>query len=354
MTDFPYIINGRFVTQPLTGIQRYGYELSRRLQMAKLLSPSPALAEYAAVRSRVVTTATYIRGHSWEQLGLPLSVPKHSVLFSPAGCGPLAYPNQVLTIHDLAPLENARWYSRAFALWYRRLLPPLSRRTRKILTVSAFCKQRIVELLGVPEDKITVAPEAAGPCFSPRSHAEIRGALQRLGIPSPFFLVVGAFSGRKNLPRIFGAWNRAMKKVDGTILVVVGKVGLRFSDAAGMGPLPDRVIHLSSVNDRNLACLYSAARGLLYPSLYEGFGLPILEAMACGCPVLTSNCSAMPEVAADAAILVDPLSEESIAEGIVSLTQESQANELRRRGLLRCNSFSWERTTEIVKHALLN
>ena len=352
--DHPYVINARFVTQPLTGVQRYCYELSSRLQSATLLAPSPALEEYQGVRSRVVVTGSCLSGHSWEQLALPFASPRHRVLFSPAGCGPVAHPNHVLTIHDLAPLENPNWYGRAFALWYSQLLPVLSRRARKILTVSAFCKRRIVEILRIAEEKITVASEAAGSCFSPRPEWDAQRALEQLGIRSPFFLAVGAVSGRKNLPRLLSAWNRVVDRVDNMILVIVGKVGLPFSDRARLGSLPRRVMHLSAVGDRELACLYSAAQGLLYPSLYEGFGLPILEAMACGCPVLTSDFAAMPEVAGDAAVLVDPLSEDSIANGIVALTHERRAAELRRKGFLRCRSFYWERTAEIVNSVLLN
>jgi glycosyltransferase involved in cell wall biosynthesis len=121
-----------------------------------------------------------------------------------------------------------------------------------------------------------------------------------------------------------------------------------------MNTLPERAMHLTAVSDDELASLYSGARGLLYPSLYEGFGLPILEAMASGCPVLTSNCTAMPEIAGDAAILVDPLSVGSIAEGIRFLADDSWARSLAQKGVLRCRDFSWERTAQSVENALLN
>jgi glycosyltransferase involved in cell wall biosynthesis len=165
---------------------------------------------------------------------------------------------------------------------------------------------------------------------------------------------VGAVSPRKNFKGLLTAWALSKQGAEGVTLVVVGKEGLRFSGGASLGHLPDSVHHLGVVDDEDLARLYSGAKGLLYPSLYEGFGLPILEAMSSGCPVLTSNCTAMPEVAGPAAILVDPLSEESIADGINRLAQPELAAELRARGLERCRQFSWQRTARITEQTLLN
>ena len=348
------MVNGRFVTQPLTGVQRYCYELALRLPNGTILSPGAALEEYRELHDRVVVTGGRLSGHPWEQFALPLSIGREDVLLSPAGCGPIGHPNQVVVIHDVAALENPEWYSRPYALLYRRLLPTLSKRVRRIITVSEFCKGRIVELLGVPEDKVTVAWEAGGSCFFRRSQPETSRTIQRLGVRGPYFLAIGAVSPRKNFKRLVAAWTRTKQSADGVGLVVVGREGLRFSGGASLGALPDSVQHLGVVSDEDLAGLYSGAMGLLYPSLYEGFGLPILEAMASGCPVLTSNCTAMPEVAGRAAVLVNPLSEESITDGIEQLAQPRPAKELVARGLKRCQQFSWERTASLTEGALHN
>jgi glycosyltransferase involved in cell wall biosynthesis len=348
------VVNGRFVTQPLTGVQRYCFELSLRLRSGMILAPSPALDDYRRLRDRVVVTGGRLTGHPWEQFQLPWSVPRNGALLSPAGCGPLAHQNHVVTIHDLAVLERPEWYSRSFALWYTQLLPALCKRARRIITVSNFCKRRIVESLGVSPDKVAVIGEAASGCFFPQTGEVVRDTLKRFGLRTPYFLAVGAVSGRKNLTRLLGAWTQVANRVDGAGLAIVAKEGLRFAGCSVLGRLPERTVHFRSVTDEELACLYSGSLGLLYPSLYEGFGLPILEAMACGCPVLTSNCTAMPEVASDAAILVDPLSEEAIAEGIVDLTCRRRADDLRTRGFQRCREFSWESTALDVERILLN
>ena len=143
--------------------------------------------------------------------------------------------------------------------------------------------------------------------------------------------------------------------MNGLDLVIVGKPGLPFAGHSRITALPDNVKHLTEVADETLACLYTGAQGLLYPSLYEGFGLPMLEAMACGCPsAVTSNCTSMPEVAGDAAVLVDPTSEDSIAEGILRLAAGKDTEGLRAKGFERHRLYSWDRTTRIVENVLLS
>jgi len=349
-----YYVNARFATRPFTGVQRYSYEVSLRLRNATFIAPRPALKEYEGLQDRVIVAGGRLNGHPWEQIALPWTIPQRAPLFSPAGCGPMAHPNQVLTIHDLGPLDAPESYSRGFALWYSQLVPALARKTRKIVTVSEYCRRRIVESLRVPESKVIVAGEAASTFFFRRSEAEIQRVKERFRISGSYFLAVGAISPRKNLTRLLEAWTRVIGDMDGASLVIVGKEGLRFASFSILSMPHDGVVHLTSVDDDELACLYSGARGLLYPSLYEGFGLPILEAMASGCPVLTSNCTAMPEVAGNAAVLVDPLSVACIAEGIRMLAHGVRARDLSQQGYKRSQRFSWERTAEIVENAILN
>ena len=349
-----YYVNARFVTRPFTGVQRYCYEVGLRLQTGTFLAPRPALKEYGGLRDRIVVSGGRLNGHPWEQIALPWAVPHGKPLFSPAGCGPISHPNQILTIHDLGPLDTPESYSRGFALWYSQLVPALARKARRIVTVSEYCRRRIVESLKIPESKVIVAGEAASSIFYRRPDTEVQRISERFGIRTPYFLAVGAISLRKNLARVLQAWSRVLGETDGASLVIVGKEGLRFASSSILNALPEGVLHLGCVDDDELACLYSGARGLLYPSLYEGFGLPILEAMASGCPVLTSNCTAMPEVAGDAAIVVDPLSVESIAEGIRNLRNESRRCDLSQKGYEHSKGFSWQRTARIVEHAILN
>ena len=141
----------------------------------------------------------------------------------------MAHPNQVLTIHDLGPLDTPECYSRGFALWYSQLVPALARKTRKIVTVSEYCRRRIVESLRVPESKVIVAGEAASAVFYRRSDADVERIKERFEIRVPYFLAVGAISPRKNLARLLAAWSQVMGDMDGASLIIVGKERLRFS-----------------------------------------------------------------------------------------------------------------------------
>lgn len=349
-----YAVNARFVTQPLTGVQRYCHEVGRRLVRGALLTPRPPLPEYGGLESRLQVTGGCLTGHAWEQVSLPSVVGSGLPLLSPAGCGPVAYADQVLVVHDVAVLENPEWYGRRYAALYRRLLPVLLRRVRRVLTVSEFCRDRVLRLLALPEKKVEVVFEAAARHFFPRSDGEIQEALSRRGLPEVYFLAIGAVSERKNLGRLVSVWEQIQPEFGDARLVVVGRERLSFSRHSRLQKSSPGVAYVSALTDEELARVYSGARGLLYPSLYEGFGLPILEAMACGCPVLTSGCTAMPEVAGDAAVLVDPLSEASIAAGIRSLWDRGAANRLRANGLRRSKDFSWSRTVAKVEAALLN
>jgi glycosyltransferase involved in cell wall biosynthesis len=336
-------LNARFYAHRPTGMQRYALELARRFgEQIHPLRPARAL------RGAV--------GHAWEQLYLPSAV-RGRLLWSPNNTGPLAVPRQVCTFHDLIPLERPEWFNRRFAAWYGWLLPALANKVQHIIAVSQFTKDRIVQRLGVSPEKITVVLNGVDERFSPKSPEEILATRQSLGIKSPSYLLcVGSVEPRKNLRRLLEAWDQIHSSLPGEVeLVVAGAKGssLVFGDVA-LTSLPPRVHFTGYVSDEQLPSLYAGALGLVYPSLYEGFGLPPLEAMACGTPVVTSNNTSLPEVVGDAAILVEPEDSESIADGIRRLlSSESLRDTLRERGLARVTRITWERTAEQTLKLLL-
>jgi glycosyltransferase involved in cell wall biosynthesis len=321
-------VNGRFLVQRLTGQQRYAHEILARLPGRLHVIEPPA-------RSKGV------RGHLWEQLALPRRV-RRGLLWSPSTTGPLRVARQVVTIHDCAFFDQARCFSRAFAAWYQFLIPRLARLARRIITVSEFSRQRIVELCGVPDDKVEVIPCGVGPQFRPHSAEEAAAVRLKLGLPDRYVLCVGSLEPRKNLPRLLAAWNNA--GLDGVSLVLVGAKSHVFRDV-GLA-VPPRSVHLAGyLDDTVLPAVYAAAEAFVYPSLYEGFGLPVLEAMACRTAVLTSNSTALADTAGDAALTVDPLDVDSLAAGIRRLmTDDSLRESLAARGASRARRFSWEET----------
>jgi glycosyltransferase involved in cell wall biosynthesis len=335
-------VNGRYLVQQVTGQQRYAREIVARLAERMDVIAPPG-------RSKGV------RGHLWEQLALPRRV-NGGLLWSPSTTGPLSVKRQVVTIHDCAFFDQARCFSRAFAAWYQFLVPRLARGARRIITVSEFSKQRIVELCGVAPDKVTVVYSGVGSQFRPHSADEIDAIRAQLGLPERYILCVGSLEPRKNLVRLLEAWQLAQPRLEGRSLVLVGAKGHVFRDV-GLAE-PPRGVHLAGyLTDDLLPAVYAGAEMFVYPSLYEGFGLPVLEAMASGVPVVTSNVTALPEVAADAAATVDPLSAESISRGIESLSGDTALRRaLMEKGLSRVRQFTWDQaaaeTWQVLEAAL--
>ena len=340
----PIALNARFLAHRPTGMQRYALELYRRF--AGYLDP--------------VRPAKALRGpagHLWEQLYLPSAV-RGRLLWSPNNTGPVATSRQVCTIHDLIALEHPEWFSPRFAGWYSWLLPRLARRVRHIIAISEYTKQRIVERLGVPEHHVTVIPNGVDGRFSQRGPEEIESVRRSLGLRSPAYLLcVGSLEPRKNLARLVEAWRRIQSLVPAEVeLVVAGGTGdSRVFARASCEPAPPRTQFTGYVPDESLPALYSGALALVYPSLYEGFGLPPLEALACGTPVVTSDATSLKELFGGAAVLINPQQVDSIAEGIWRiLCHHSLRDTLREQGLERSRQFTWERTAKETLQVLLN
>ena len=339
----PIALNARFYSHQPAGVQRYGMEMADRLgDLLKPIRPGRPLKG--------------MQGHLWEQLYLPMAC-RGRLLWSPANSGPLAVANQVCTLHDIITIEYPQWFSPRFAGWYGYLLPRLVRRARHIITVSQFVKDRIVERLGAPPDKISVVWNGVDAKFQPRPAEEVEQVKTMLGIRSPRYLLsVGSLEPRKNLPRLLKAWSRIVREVpeDIELVLVGGKGDAHVFQDAGLSETPERVRLAGYLDQERLPALYTGALALLYPSLYEGFGLPPIEAMACGTAALTSNVSSLPEVVGDAALMVDPLDEDSIAGGILRIVQDDalRAN-LIRKSAARVAGMTWDNSAANTRRVLL-
>jgi glycosyltransferase involved in cell wall biosynthesis len=291
----------------------------------------------------------------WHQIGVERAARRAgaAVLHLPAGIGPIRHGlPRVLTIHDLTVLRFPQLFRRWFRAYARVVLPRAARAADAIITVSHTTKADVVDGLAIPEELVTVVPNGIDPTFAmlaPESE-RAREVRRRYALPPSFVLTVGSVEPRKNLPRLLDAIHRVRARPDtaDVVLVHAGPEGWLAHDIPrtiqALG-LADAVRFLGYIPREDLAALYGLARVFAYPSLYEGFGLPVVEAMACSCPVVTSNISSLPEVARDAAVLVDPGSADEIACAIAELwTDEVRHRALASRGRARASCFTWERT----------
>jgi glycosyltransferase involved in cell wall biosynthesis len=237
----------------------------------------------------------------------------------------------ILTIHDLSPWRDVNWHGsgadrvRSRTPWLIRL-----RRARIILTVSEAVRREIVARFGVPEPMVRAIPLAASSIFYP--------VPETVAPPAPYFLFVGTLEPRKNLPALIEAWRETHEETRAELWIA----GRRRADFKRLEELPGMKL-LGEVPDAELPALYSSALAFVYPSLYEGFGLPVLEAMQCGCPVITSNDPAITEVSGDAVMRAASTAE--IAQSMRALAADpARRKELRKRGLARVKHFSWNLT----------
>jgi glycosyltransferase involved in cell wall biosynthesis len=257
----------------------------------------------------------------------------------------------VLTIHDASLFLFSNYHPRARLMTIRAILPVIARRAAAVITVSEHARRDLVRVLGLPGEKVHVVQEAAPASFRPVTDgARLAGLRRKYGLPEEFILYVGTLEPRKNLGRLVRALKRVREEGRRHHLVMVGEVGWMmegFAQEIEELGLED-VVHLTGfVPTEDLPGLYSLATVFAFPSLYEGFGLPPLEAMACGTPVLTSNNSSLAEVCGEAAYLVEPQDEDALVEGLRRLLGDAELRlELARRGVERARSFSWERAAE--------
>jgi glycosyltransferase involved in cell wall biosynthesis len=259
-------------------------------------------------------------------------------------------------VHDIFPLDHPEWFTCRFAAFYEFLLPRLLHRVEHVVAVSSYTKSRLMARLRVPEKKITVIPNGVGTEFSPRSDREIHALRSRLGIPAgPYVLSVGSLEPRKNLSSLLQAWTRVSATHPECTLVLAGGSGRCAVFRKTELPKTSKVMFTGYLPDTDLPSLYSGATCFVYPSLAEGFGLPILEALACGTPVVASNASAIPEIAGVDTVLVDPRSAPEMVNAICRVIESADADRARVSARqAHARQYSWQRCAQKTERLLLS
>jgi len=295
----------------------------------------------------------------WEQISLPLAVARDNldILHCPVNTAPLWIPRNcklVLTIHDvmyLLPAEqlppSPSFYQRLGRIYRLFLVPRIAQRAEVVVTVSYCSRQDIIKYITLPENRIYVVQGASGRVYRPvENTVALESVRKKYTLDHPFILALAGVDPRKNTSRLIEAFAKILIETNRPYqLAMIGLPSSArhrfFQEARNLG-IDNQIVFSGFVPEDDLVALYNLAEVFVYPSLYEGFGLPILEAMACGTPVVTSPRGSIPEVAGDAVIFVDPLSAKAISHGIKKvLTDHELARRLREKGFERVKSFSW-------------
>ncbi len=310
----------------------------------------------SSVKFRTIPISDEWMARLWHRLRLPIPVEAITgpldVFYSPDFVLPPTRRSTrtLLTVHDLSFLRYPEAFVPKLRRYLERLVPRSIARADVVLADSAATQADIVSLLGAPSDKVQVLYSGVHPCFRPEAEPGERERLQaRYGIGDrPYVLSVGTVQPRKNYIRLIHAFNQLTNQLTNQppiqLLIAGGRGWLYQGILAEAEKHPDRVRLLGFVDEADLPALYRNAALFAFPSLYEGFGLPVLEAMACGVPVVCSDASSLPEVAGDAALLVDPHDEDALAEAMARGLEETDLRrEMITRGLAQAARFTWER-----------
>jgi glycosyltransferase involved in cell wall biosynthesis len=339
------VVNGRFMTQRLTGVQRYARGITREL-LAMRDDVEVVVPRKAHVRDEYLdlpfTRIGALTGHAWEQISLPRYTTKDArLLLNLGSTGPALLSRQVVTNHDITYVRHPESFALAFRVLYRAITPVLLRRASRIITVSEFSKREIAAFFRVPESKFVVVPNSADATFTPGS--------SRTG--DPYLLAVSSPSSHKNFGRLLDAYAKVDPESRPRLVI-----------AGGTAPAlvrPDLAQHESvefvgRVGDDELLDLYRGASAFIFPSLYEGFGIPPLEAQACGVPVLAADIPSSREVLLDSARYFNPMSVSDITRAIHEAAHftATQRDEIVASGLQNADRFSWGRSAQDISAVL--
>ncbi|MDO8512212.1 MAG: glycosyltransferase family 1 protein [bacterium] len=312
------------------------------------------LSSFPGAEEKVVSVGHPLFRIGWDYFLLPQALKRDKIdfihYFKPATT-PFKKPVAIATMYDVIPLLYPETQTAIQLAYWRKQLPLTAKTCAHLITISECSKRDIVRLLQVDPAKITVTPLGVDSKFKPVSEIEKIAMREKYRLPEKYILYLGTIEPRKNVARLIRAFNKVAGNIPHS-LVLAGKWGWSYEDVKeeiAKSPFKDRIISLSYVESEYLPSLCSAASIFVFPSLYEGYGLPPLEAMACGTPVITSNVSSLPEVVGDAALTVDPLDEDALSKAIERLALDTALqNELSEKGLARAKQFNWDKTAEMT------
>ena len=340
------IINSRFLTQNITGVQRFAIEISKQLKKLYgknilFISPKNIIHKDLAkeLDVKVIGNKT---GHLWEQIDLPKYLKQNGspLLLNLANTAPLFYKNKIVTVHDIAYERFPQTFDWKFRLFYKLVIPNIIKSSKHTITVSKFSKSEIIEFYGTSKDDISVIYNSVSSVFKNIDFKD----------NERYLLAVSSLNYQKNFHSLIKAFNLIEdKKIK---LYLVGSINKNFAELELIKDIEENpnIIFKGRVDDDELIRIYSNALAFVYPSLYEGFGIPPLEAQSCGTPVICSSAASLPEVGGkDSVLYIDPYDVDDIKDKIETLiSDENLQKELIEKGFKNIKRFSWEKSAEKI------
>lgn len=341
------VVNARFLTQKVTGVQRFAMELCLCLRSmvndVEFVSPGDIVQTdaFEKLGAKIIGKR---HGHLWEQIDLPhyLKSKVNPLLVNLANTAPLFYKNKIVTIHDVAYKVFPQTYPKSFLLYYSLMIPRLLNHSKHIITVSEYSKSEICKFYHVKSSDVSVVYNAVSDLFKPSARY----------ITDKYFLAVSSMNYRKNFIYILEAFKEYQKQGGKEALYIIGD--LKNSSFKEINLLEyqnnPKIKFLGRVSDDDLVMYYSNAIAFVYPSFYEGFGIPPLEAQACECPAICADASCLPEIFGNSVLYCDPYNHDSLVERLRAVTEdESLRKNLIEQGKRNVTSYSWISSAEKLK-----
>ena len=353
------LVNGSFLMKTVKGVQRYAYELIHALSRVgfehlRIVAP-PSCTQSRLHGYEIIVDPLRIGWFGqwwlWEQLRLPSIAGKFPewILWSPTNIGPVAVKKQVVTLHDALVFAKPHFYGSMRMKYYRWVFRHLGRRSMLVVTDSAFSRDELIRYGIARAEKIYVVPCGVSDIFRPKQLSDKKASTR-------YVLTLGSRDPRKNIARLIDAWKMIDTRIkDKVKLVVVGGNIKSTSDDCDLGVLPADVQVLRDEPDSSIVQLYQDCLFFIFPSLYEGFGLPPLEAMACGAPIVVSNAASLPELCQEAALYFDPTDVDDIAKKMELLLCDANLRSRKRElSIARARQYSWDTAAHKLVTALEN
>ncbi|GAB6010894.1 glycosyltransferase family 4 protein [Viscerimonas tarda] len=344
-----FVVNGRFLTQKATGVHRYAFEICNKLHEMgvdfHVAVPREINPDYKFSFKTVASGS--LKTHLWEQISLPNYLRRigSPLLISFSGCGPLNYSNQIITIHDVSHERYPEWFSKNYCRFYGFMFPRIGKKAQAILTVSEFSKREIVDTLGVDPDKIHVVHSNV-PFHTKPGDEEVLN-FGRDTDAGKYILTVSSMDPRKNFVRLVEAFSKMEDK--SIKLYIIGMQFKAFNTPDLRKLIGENVSLPGYIDDEALQKMYRNALFSVYPTLYEGFGLPPLESMTYGCPVIAADIPALKEISGDAVLYADPYSIEDMTSKMNLLAKDEELRrELVVKGLKQIKNYSWDMSAKKV------